>query len=240
MARRHRRGRRRRRPAGPLTAAVAGPSSTWEAILGRGGRSGGDRNGPGDHGLLPQGRRRQDHDGGQPRPRARRGPVRQVCVVDLDLAFGDVAITLQLVPDHTIAEAAESEEHLDFALLQTLLTRLRRVADDPGRADPPGGPGPDRPPSGPPGDRTLRAALRLRRHRHPARASTTRCCGAFDETDECIVVATLDVPTIKNTKVALETLDLLHLVRQQPAPGAQPGRRGGRALAARTSRASST
>ena len=37
--------------------------------------------------------------------------------------------------------------------------------------------------------------------------------GAFDETDECVVVATLDVPTIKNTKVALETLDLLHLVR---------------------------
>ena len=36
--------------------------------------------------------------------------------------------------------------------------------------------------------------------------------GAFDETDECIIVATLDVPTIKNTKVAIETLDLLHLV----------------------------
>ena len=36
--------------------------------------------------------------------------------------------------------------------------------------------------------------------------------GAFDETDECIVVATLDVPTIKNTKVAMETLDLLNLV----------------------------
>ena len=36
--------------------------------------------------------------------------------------------------------------------------------------------------------------------------------GAFDETDECIIVATLDVPTIKNIKVAIETLDLLHLV----------------------------
>jgi pilus assembly protein CpaE len=35
---------------------------------------------------------------------------------------------------------------------------------------------------------------------------------AFDETDECIIVATLDVPTIKNTKVAIETLDLLNLV----------------------------
>ena len=44
-------------------------------------------------------------------------------MVDLDLAFGDVAITLQLIPEHTIAEAADSEEDLDFALLQTLLTR---------------------------------------------------------------------------------------------------------------------
>ena len=36
---------------------------------------------------------------------------------------------------------------------------------------------------------------------------------AFDETDECILVATLDVPTVKNMKVAIETLDGLDLVR---------------------------
>jgi len=35
---------------------------------------------------------------------------------------------------------------------------------------------------------------------------------AFDETDECVLVATLDVPTVKNVKVALETLDSLNLV----------------------------
>ena len=34
---------------------------------------------------------------------------------------------------------------------------------------------------------------------------------AFDETDECIVVATLDVPTVKNVKMSMETLDLLNL-----------------------------
>ena len=50
-------------------------------------------------------------------------PAREVCVVDLDLAFGDVAITMQLIPEHTIAEAAASEEDLDFSLLQKLLTR---------------------------------------------------------------------------------------------------------------------
>ena len=33
---------------------------------------------------------------------------------------------------------------------------------------------------------------------------------AFDETDEMLLVTTLDVPTLKNVKVAVETLDLLN------------------------------
>jgi pilus assembly protein CpaE len=36
---------------------------------------------------------------------------------------------------------------------------------------------------------------------------------ALDETDECVVVATLDVPTLKNVKVALETMDMLNIAR---------------------------
>ena len=67
-----------------------------------------------------------------------------VCVVDLDLAFGDVAITMQLIPEHTIAEAADSEEHLDFAMLQTAAHPAPELGDDPGGADPPRGPRPDR------------------------------------------------------------------------------------------------
>ena len=34
---------------------------------------------------------------------------------------------------------------------------------------------------------------------------------ALDETDECMIIATLDVPTLKNVKVAIETLDLLNI-----------------------------
>ena len=134
-----------------------------------------------------------------------------VCVVDLDLAFGDVAITMQLIPEHTIAEAADSEEHLDFALLQTLLTRhptsvmiLAAPTHPEGR------------------DRIAATLVRrviqtLRRNFDFVVIDTPpgfddQVLGAFDETDECIVVATLDVPTIKNTKVAMETLDLLRLV----------------------------
>ncbi len=36
---------------------------------------------------------------------------------------------------------------------------------------------------------------------------------ALDETDECVIVATLDVPTLKNVKVALETLEMLNIAR---------------------------
>ena len=132
-------------------------------------------------------------------------------MVDLDLAFGDVAITMQLIPEHTITEAAASEEDLDFSLLQKLLTRhesgLTILAA----------------PTHPEGRDLITATLArrviqtLRRHFDFVVIDTPpgfddQVLGAFDETDECIIVATLDVPTIKNTKVAIETLDLLNLV----------------------------
>ncbi len=135
----------------------------------------------------------------------------KVCVVDLDLAFGDVAITMQLIPEHTISEAAASEEDLDFSLLQKLLTRhessLTILAA----------------PTHPEGRDLITASLarrviqNLRQHFEFVVIDTPpgfddQVLGAFDETDECIIVATLDVPTIKNTKVAIETLDLLNLV----------------------------
>ena len=42
---------------------------------------------------------------------------RDVCLVDLDLAFGDVAIALQLFPAHTIADAVPLGESLDSGAL---------------------------------------------------------------------------------------------------------------------------
>jgi pilus assembly protein CpaE len=134
-----------------------------------------------------------------------------VCVVDLDLAFGDVAITMQLIPEHTITDAAASEDDLDYTLLQRLLTRhqtgLTILAA----------------PTHPEGRDLITASLArrviqtLRRHFDYVVIDTPpgfddQVLGAFDETDELIIVATLDVPTIKNTKVAIETLDLLGMV----------------------------
>ncbi|HET9500361.1 MAG TPA: P-loop NTPase [Marmoricola sp.] len=141
------------------------------------------------------------------------GGRKNVCLVDLDLAFGDVAITLQLVPQHTIDETVGFEDHLDFNLLDSLLTR-----HDNGLAIMAA-------PTSPDGkDRItvslVRAVLRtLRSHFDYVVIDTApgfedHVLAAFDETDDCILIATLDVPTVKNVKVAIDTLDMLSLAKE--------------------------
>lgn len=46
----------------------------------------------------------------------------QVAIVDLDLQFGDVATALQLMPEHSIADAARTVSSLDAMSLKVLLT----------------------------------------------------------------------------------------------------------------------
>lgn len=135
---------------------------------------------------------------------------RRVCVVDLDLAFGDVAITLQLIPEHTISEAVEVEAHLDFDMLQKLLTRHQESLMVLAAPTHPGAK--DRIPAS-----LVRRVIATLRHSFDYIVIDTspsfdeQVLQAFDETDECVLVATLDVPTVKNVKMAIETLDLLHI-----------------------------
>src|SRR4029079_415162 len=49
--------------------------------------------------------------------------ARRVCLVDLDLAFGDVAIPMQLFPTPSIEQAIGSEDSIDVEMLDGLLTR---------------------------------------------------------------------------------------------------------------------
>jgi len=136
--------------------------------------------------------------------------ARKVCLVDLDLAFGDVAITMQLFPAHTIEEAIGAEELLDFSMVEGLLTRheqsLMVLAA----------------PSGPDARDRVSASLIsrvLRTLKKEFDYVVVDTCPSFDEltlqaldeTDECVILATLDVPTLKNVKVAIETLDLLNI-----------------------------
>lgn len=138
----------------------------------------------------------------------------RVCLVDLDLAFGDVAITLQLFPARTIADAVQLESGLDFTVLEPLLTEYRDqvfalVA-----------------PVQPDAKDTIPAALvgrilvLLKRSFDyvvvdTAPAFDEYVLQAVDETDAMLLVATLDVPTLKNVKVAVETLDLLNFPKSK-------------------------
>ncbi|MEZ5097596.1 MAG: AAA family ATPase [Nocardioides sp.] len=138
--------------------------------------------------------------------------ARRVCLVDLDLAFGDVAITMQLFPNHSIEHAIGGEETLDPDMIQGLLTRhdsgLMVLAA----------------PSLPDAHDRITPKLVTRMVRSlqeefdfvvvdTAPAFDEQTLTALDETDELVMVATLDVPTLKNVKVALETLDMLNISR---------------------------
>ena len=140
------------------------------------------------------------------------GGAKKVCVVDLDLAFGDVAITLQIFPARTIADAVHLESGLDFPVLEPLLTIYRDqlaalVA-----------------PVQPDAKDSIPASLvgrilhLLKLHFDYVVVDTSPAfdefvLAAFDETDDLLLVTTLDVPTLKNVKVAVETLDLLNFPR---------------------------
>ena len=136
--------------------------------------------------------------------------ARKVCLVDLDLAFGDVAITLQLFPTHTIEHAIGSEDSIDEQLIEGLLTRhpdSLMVLAAPSHPDV--------------RDRItpILVSRILRALRDvfdfivvdTAPAFDEQTLTALDETDECVIIATLDVPTLKNVKVALETLEMLNI-----------------------------
>ena len=191
-----------------ITLAVERCRQTWEAI--RGPANGGDREGKVFSVFSPKGGVGKTTVAVNLAVALSGSGAARVCIVDLDLAFGDVAITLQLIPEHTIAEAVDAEEHLDFSLLETLLTRHENCSILAAPTHPDGK------------DRISPALIRrvlriLRQHFDFIVVDTSptfdeQVQHAFEETDECIIVATLDVPTIKNVKVALESLDSLNLV----------------------------
>ncbi len=138
--------------------------------------------------------------------------ARKVCLVDLDLAFGDVAITMQLFPSHSIEQAVGSEDSVDLSMIEGLLTRHQdslMVLAAPSHPD----------------VRERITPLLISRILRALREGfdyivvdtspsfDDATLTALDETDECVIVATLDVPTLKNVKVALETMDMLSIAR---------------------------
>ncbi|MDH2416752.1 AAA family ATPase [Nocardioides sp. CER19] len=142
------------------------------------------------------------------------GGARRVCLVDLDLAFGDVAITMQLFPTHSIEHAIGSEHTLDAELLNGLLTRHQdslMILAAPSHPDVRDRISPT----------LVSQVLRLLKESFDfvvvdtAPAFDEQTLTALDETDEILIIATLDVPTLKNVKVALETLDMLNIAQDR-------------------------
>ena len=142
------------------------------------------------------------------------GGRREVCLVDLDLAFGDVAIALQLFPAHTIADAVPLAGSLDAQAPASLLTPhspglTTLVAPvEPGHAE-------SIPAS------LVTAILELLKQNFDYVVVDTppafddHVLAAFDQSDLVALMATLDIPALKNLKLTLETLELLNYPRER-------------------------
>lgn len=134
---------------------------------------------------------------------------RSVCLLDLDLAFGDVAIALQLDPKRTLSEAVAMAGHVDETGVRSLITPYRPRLDallapvEPGAAE--------AIPAGLVAEllAVLRTMYDLVVIDTPP-AFTDHVLSAFDASDRFVLVASLDVPALKNLKLTLEMLDLLN------------------------------
>jgi pilus assembly protein CpaE len=138
---------------------------------------------------------------------------RQVCVVDLDLASGDIAISVQLDPVRTLVDAVPMAGHLDTTGASSLLTRYR-----PGLQMllAPVAPG-DAEKITPAIISELLTVLRTMFDYivvdTPAYLSE-HVLAAMDVSVHHVLIATPDVPALKNLRVTADMLDLLSYSRE--------------------------
>ncbi len=142
------------------------------------------------------------------------GGKRKVCILDLDLAFGDVAIALHLFPNRTLADAVPLARSLDRQAVEGLVTNHSPGLDvlvaplEPGTAD------------------SISAALvtkllQLLKGMYDVvlvdtpPAFTDPVLAAFDVSEHLVLLATLDVPAVKNLKLTIETLTMLGFARDR-------------------------
>jgi pilus assembly protein CpaE len=133
---------------------------------------------------------------------------KRTLLLDLDLQFGDAAIMLGLQPEKTIYDLVSAPGELDPEKLAGYTTRHASGLDIL--------PAPLRPE-----DAELVTEAKIGRLLEVARVSYDvivvdtspffhgPMLATLDQTDELLLVCSLDVPTIKNVKLSLQTLDLL-------------------------------
>ncbi len=141
------------------------------------------------------------------------GGKRNVCIVDLDLAFGDVSIVLQLFPVHTIADAVGIDRKLDPAAVESLLTehspglKVLAAPVQPEAKDRING-------------ELVGKVLGILKDTYDFVVVDTPpafddvVLQAFDDSDLLLLIGTLDVPALKSLKITAETLTLLNHPRE--------------------------
>src|SRR5437763_5195809 len=133
---------------------------------------------------------------------------KRTLLLDLDLQFGDAAIMLGIEPDKTIFDLVVAPGELDPEKLAGYTTRHESGVDIL--------PAPLRPE-----DAELVTEAKIGRLLEVARASYDvivvdtspffhgPMLATLDQTDELLLVCSLDVPTLKNVRLSLQTLELL-------------------------------
>jgi pilus assembly protein CpaE len=136
-----------------------------------------------------------------------------VCLLDLDLAFGDVAIALQLVPARTVIDAVAMTGSIDEQGVSSLVTPHSPGLDaicaplEPGEAE--------RIPAS-----TVVELLRVLKRMYDfvvidtPPAFTEHVLASFDVSDVYVLLATLDIPALKNLRLTLDMLDMLGYPRE--------------------------
>ncbi len=140
--------------------------------------------------------------------------TQRVCLVDLDLAFGDVAISMQTHPTKTIADAHAMSGALDHKAVQSLVVGYSPNLDlmlapvEPGLAEQIT-------------TQTVTDLLRALKQSYDIvvvdspPAFNDCMLATFDETDLFVLIATLDIPAVKNLKLTLEMLGMLGYSRER-------------------------
>ena len=134
-----------------------------------------------------------------------------VVIVDADLQFGDVAVMLGMAPSHTIIDAVNQIDRLDESLVKSLLIKhdptglfVLAAPVEPAFADSV---------SLPHMTRILEVLASFCSHviiDTPASFNDI-VLGVLEQADDIVLMAGMDIPHIKNTKIGLQTLRLLHI-----------------------------
>jgi pilus assembly protein CpaE len=132
----------------------------------------------------------------------------RVVVVDLDLQFGDVGLALRLAPERTSYDLASSSGSIDVEKLDAYLTTHptgMRVLIAPSRPDQAAA-------VTVPMLQTIYPLLRAHNDFiliDTPPGFTPEVIASIDAASDCLVVGTLDSLSLKNTRLGLETLDLM-------------------------------